>query len=72
MKRVIGLVIVSVMLASGLSLSGCRTMHGLGQDISSGGSALARAAEPSKKKASQTSSSGKTSAASTPAASSSH
>jgi predicted small secreted protein len=57
MKRVISVVALSALLAGSLTLVGCHTMHGLGEDISSGGNALARAAEPSKKKTSSKSSS---------------
>jgi predicted small secreted protein len=68
MKRVINLMALSAMLLGSLTLVGCQTMHGLGEDISSGGNALAKAAEPSKKKKSSkqqgSSSADKTSSAS--------
>jgi predicted small secreted protein len=49
MNRISRQLVLSVIIGSSLVLLGCRTMHGLGEDISSGGKALANAAEPSKK-----------------------
>ena len=50
MSRIGRKLVLSVIVMSSLVLVSCRTMHGLGEDISSGGKALANAAEPSKKK----------------------
>jgi len=52
MNRISQKLALSVILVGSLVLVGCQTMHGLGEDISSGGQALAHAAEPSKKKSS--------------------
>jgi predicted small secreted protein len=53
MKRMVSLWSVLALLAGSFAMVGCQTMHGLGEDISSGGKALSSAAEPSKKKQTQ-------------------
>lgn len=49
MSRISSKLALAGILIGSLGLVGCQTMHGLGEDISSGGKALSNAAEPSKK-----------------------
>lgn len=49
MKKIAHKISLLALFTGCLALVGCHTMHGLGEDISSGGQALAHAAEGKKK-----------------------
>ncbi len=54
MKKLMNFAVVAIILAFAAMVSGCHTMHGLGEDISAGGKAMSKAAEGNGKSDSKT------------------